>query len=249
MARYDDPRFLQTVIEKLQRDVATLKKDTLPLLSYQRGPTPGWQNAGQLGPGPSMKAAMHLHLDGNIVGVAPRQTVTDANGTVRAELGNLAANGTSAAQYGFRANDAGGNPIFDSLGLIAVMNQLGRGDNTGLTTYTTTTPTLIASTAVTFSLARAIRVLALLAILGNSAQQTGKVDLFVDGTDVATPASNGASALAWFGFGGPTVTSANFYSATLAAGSHTLDLRGYVTATPGTLTVTGATLIVYGLGS
>jgi len=39
-------------------------------------------------------------------------------------MGLLAANGNSPAQYGFRANDASGNPIFDSLGLIAVAKLL-----------------------------------------------------------------------------------------------------------------------------
>src|SRR5262249_38763671 len=89
MAGYDDPRFLQQVIEKLQKDVEQLKKSTIPVLAQQRGPTPGWINAGQFGPGPGMKSSMHMHNDGNQAGVAPRLSVTDASGVVRVELGNL----------------------------------------------------------------------------------------------------------------------------------------------------------------
>src|SRR5262249_21391806 len=130
MAGYDDPRFLQQVIEKLQKDVEHLKKSTIPVIAQQRGPTPGWINAGQFGPGPSMKSAMHMHNDGNQVGVAPRQTVTDASGVVRVELGNLAANGVSPAQYGFRANDATGSPLFDSLGVVGIPKLLGSKSST-----------------------------------------------------------------------------------------------------------------------
>jgi hypothetical protein len=43
----------------------------------------------------------------------------DPNGIVRAEMGNLPANGISPAQWGFRASKADGTPLFDSLGLIA----------------------------------------------------------------------------------------------------------------------------------
>ena len=53
-----------------------------------------------------------------------RAMVFDDAGVSRAEMGLLAANGNSPAQYGFRANDASGNPIFDSLGLIAVAKLL-----------------------------------------------------------------------------------------------------------------------------
>lgn len=172
----------------------------------------------------------------------------DANGVVRVEQGNLNANGVSGAGYKFRASDASGAPIFDSDGLIAVMQLLGRGDNTSFTTYTTTTPSLISGTAVTFSLSRALRVLVFMVVGGFAAQQTGKVHIFLDGTDVAASDPGIQGEIVW-GIAGPTVTSMNVYSATLSAGSHTFDLRGFVSSTPATLSLTGATMFVYGLGS
>jgi hypothetical protein len=48
----------------------------------------------------------------------------DPNGVTRAEMGNLAANGVSPAQWGFRASGPTGSPIFDSLGLIGVASLL-----------------------------------------------------------------------------------------------------------------------------
>lgn len=53
----------------------------------------------------------------------------DPNGIPRAEMGNLGASGRSPAQWGFRASDASGNPIFDSLGLISVMTSLVQQSN------------------------------------------------------------------------------------------------------------------------
>jgi hypothetical protein len=223
MAGYDDPRYLKTVIEDLQKKVKRLEMGTLPLLSYQRGPTPGWQNAGQIGPGPGMKASMHLHLDGNQVGVAPRGSITDANGIVRAEFGNLAASGVSPAQYGFRASDASGTPIFDSLGLISVMQQLGHIDNTTSSFSTTSaTPVLITNSSLTFSLSRSLRVLILwwVQCFVNNASGIGEVDLFIDGvsqTSTWPPVLIPNSGL--------ETTGVAYWSQVLASGSHTASLR------------------------
>lgn len=61
----------------------------------------------------------------------------DTAAVVRAEMGNLAANGVSPAQWGFRASDASGVPIFDSLGLIKAATLIGSGGvNWTLTTVT-----------------------------------------------------------------------------------------------------------------
>lgn len=174
----------------------------------------------------------------------------DGNGVTRAEMGNLNANGISPAQWGFRANDAGGVPIFDSLGLISVMQSLGSASNPGGNpTFTTTTPTLIPSVTVTFSLTRALRVLAFAFVTGTSSGQTGIVDLFLDGVDQGSPTGGSALNEMQWGFNGPTVSSSTAFSGLLAAGSHTIQLRAYVSTTPGTFTVQYASLLVFQLGS
>src|SRR2546421_8773842 len=109
---YEDPGFLKSKIEKLEKDLKELRSRAVPFLAHQKGPTPGWINAAQVGPGTSQKSAMHLNLDGNQVGSAPRLSVADAAGTVRVELGNLAAQGNSPAQFGIRAADASGAVLF-----------------------------------------------------------------------------------------------------------------------------------------
>jgi hypothetical protein len=254
MPSYDDPRFLQLVIEKLQKDVADLKKATLPVLAHQRGPTPGWLNAGQLGPGPITKSAMHLHLDGNQAGVAPRQTVTDAAGTVRYEAGNLAANGISAAHYGWRVNDANGVPIADAIGLSQVMKQLGRGDIPGgpAPSFSTTTPTVISGMSITFSLVRAARVLALLMTvetMTTNGGPVGEIDIYVDGVNIPTStAADNADSTTWTQ-NSQLTSFMTSYSASLAAGSHTIEPRAYVRQTVQTLTVNGGTIFVYLLGT
>lgn len=170
--------------------------------------------------------------------------IKDGNGVTRVELGNLPVNGVSSAQFGLRVNDASGNPIFDSLGLISVMQQLGHVDNTTTYTNSTATPTVISGTAITFSLSRQVRVLAMASCFGSSASQTGTVTFFVDGVDQGGTFAN----MAWGGgAGGSTATI--YLSNPLAAGSHTIDLRGRMLATPGTLSLQTFDHIVWQLGS
>lgn len=126
-----------------QRYIAALEKrleqaeKSLLLLPHQKGPLPGWLRSGTVeasriiasliqGPQPVPAGAGQLTIDttGSTPGSSPLIQVTDPNGVVRAVLGNLAANGVSPAQWGFRANDASGNPIFDSLGLIGVAKNI-----------------------------------------------------------------------------------------------------------------------------
>lgn len=175
-------------------------------------------------------------------GAAAQLVIDDASGTPRVELGPMPARGISPAQNGLRVNDASGNPIFDTLGLIAIVNQLGQGSFSGPTNFTTTTPTVLTGTSLTFSLARAQRVLLTANGQGNSTGNSGRIDIFLDGS------TDWAGWLTW-GVSGPTVSSAFVVSDSLAAGSHTYDLRAFVTATPGTFTVNGALLSIYGLGS
>lgn len=99
----------------------------LRLGPQQAGPMPGWFRASRI-----EGNQMLINMVDSKAGVAPRISVTDTNNVTRAEMGNLASytgpNGTnSPAMYGFRANDATGNAIFDSLGLIQTMTVLING--------------------------------------------------------------------------------------------------------------------------
>src|SRR5215475_13461240 len=232
-----DERHLREVLDDLQRRTTKIESNTVPFGTNQRGALPGYMRAVQINDA-AQKSTMWIKLDGNQPGISPYQAVTDSAGTIRVELGNLAANGVSAAHYGWRVNDASGVPIADAIGLSQVMKQLGRGDNSAGQNFTTTTPTVFSSVTVTFSLVRAVRVLTLCQAAAFDAQQTGEMDVFVDGVNTVTPGNNTSGSMQW-GITGPTVTSMTFYSATLAAGSHTIDLRGFVNATPATLSGLG----------
>jgi len=170
------------------------------------------------------------------------------NGSVTENLSviaNLNANGNSPAQFGFRANDANHVPIFDSLGLIAVMSSLGSATATNQT-VSAATPTLITGTAVTFSLTRQSSVI-IFYIANCSESSTGAANAqilsFIDGVD-QTSGGNPGFGLAW----APTVagaqTSSAWYSKVLAAGSHTADCRGFVSGTT-SLSVLGCQCSVY----
>jgi hypothetical protein len=95
----------------------------------------------------------------------------DPNGVTRVEMGNLLANGISPAQWGFRANDASGNPLFDSLGLISVMASLGAGNGSG--NVSSSTFAGVGGTPVSFSLSRPANMLALFLGQGSIATEGG----------------------------------------------------------------------------
>lgn len=121
MPGFDDPRYVQDVVTKLQKQVNDLEKKVVPFSANARGPIPNWITAAQIGPGPLAQSAMHLHMDGNRAGVAPRGTVTDGTARVRFEWGNLAAytdpNGVvSPANFQQRTIAADGTLISDSVG-------------------------------------------------------------------------------------------------------------------------------------
>jgi hypothetical protein len=104
--------------------------------------------------------------------------VFDLNGTSRAEMGSLKANGNSPAQWGFRANDASGNPIFDSLGLIAVATLLANStlqstSYVGSGSGNRVDMTVNESQQATFTLVRPGNVLFLTKTTGNTAGGSG----------------------------------------------------------------------------
>jgi hypothetical protein len=152
-------------------------------------------------------------------------TVTDTNGVVRVQWGNLAANGISPAQQGFRANDAAGNPIFDSLGLISVMSQPATAVHNQTNTYTTNSTAYVAVTGatLTFTLARSTTMLFIgttnCNVIGAGPGNWGYVVFNLDGTNHTTDAT-----VATFSLGTLVTNASLFYSVALAAGSHTIAL-------------------------
>lgn len=167
-------------------------------------------------------------------------TITDGSGVTRFQYGNLAALGASPRQYGFRINDASGNPILDTVGIIE--GWTGQGAQGGSGTFTTTTDTTTGST-VTFSVSRTQRLFIFLrANCYNSNQNNGLVSIYVDGTDVWDGILN-------YGFSQTQqITCSAQVSTLVAAGSHTVDVRARVSATPSTFTVTTSTVDCYTLG-
>src|SRR5262249_35925232 len=99
---------MRTYLEGLERRLERAGK-SLKFQPQQIGPLLGYMRAVQIND-PGVPSSMWMGLVGSTPGQAPYQAVTDPNGTIRVELGNLAANGISPAQYGFRANAANGVP-------------------------------------------------------------------------------------------------------------------------------------------
>jgi hypothetical protein len=220
MAGYDDPRFLQAKIEALEKQVRELKTTALSFTLQQRGALPGSLRAVAVND-QGQKGSMWSNFINVGPGQGPYTAVTDTVGTIRVELGNLAANGNSPAQYGLRANDASGVPIFDSLGLIATMKVLGTFTDNSPDQITATSPTVLDSVTVTFSLARQSNVLAWFMASATTAGATGNfafARLNFDGV------AHGPTGIWDKGNAGYTAQSiAHFQN--LAAGSHTVDFR------------------------
>lgn len=250
MPGYDDPRYVQQKFEAMQKDVELLKKSALPFAIHQRGAVPGAMRAIQIGD-VGLKGNMWLSQTGNQPGQAPYQAVTDLAGVTRVEFGNLAANGISPAQYGFRTNDASQVPLFDSLGVIGVMSSLGSNFFPGNQTITSATPVLITQTAVTFTLTRAIRVLIVYsASVSENPTGSGNLslaDLFIDGSNQSAGGNGPAIELQYAPTTNGAVTSTGVYTPSLASGSHTVDLRGSTNGTAG-INVTQAAMLCYRSG-
>lgn len=179
-------------------------------------------------------------------------SATDPFGAVRAEMGNLPANGISPAQWGFRANDVNGNPIFDSMGLIAVMAEPGGQTHTGglaNQNFTSTTPALVTGSAITFTPTRTLRYLifANAVAVVNPAGTPCYIALFVDGVNQCGFASNLAMPATFQN--NQTATASLFWSGMLTGGvSHTIDLRGSVGSAGPTFTTNGCDLYCFQLG-
>lgn len=119
-----DPRLLLQQIKQLEARIQQLEANSLAFSAQQKGPLPGFLRAVRIND-TNQAGAMWMNFTNAGPGLGPYAAVTDTNDVIRAEWGNLAANGNSPAQYGFRAINASGTPIFDSLGLINAANLIG----------------------------------------------------------------------------------------------------------------------------
>lgn len=160
----------------------------------------------------------------------------DANGIPRCEIGNLPARGVNAlgipaspAHWGFRVNDASGNPLYDSQGVIGstVLQQVG-GTIQFPGAVATAAYVTISGSSATFNVSRAsgtygIWLSAICSYVGTG-QASGYVSLFVDGVD-----NHGVNSLnlRWNGLvaAGGSTQGGLAGPIILSNGSHTIDLR------------------------
>lgn len=176
----------------------------------------------------------------------------DQNAVTRAEMGNLGPNGISPAQWGIRVNDANGVPILDAIGLSQVMQQLVNLAATASPfTSSSATPVVVTGTSQNFSLSRTQRLLfawaASCSYSGGGAQTTF-ADLALDGVDLSNGVSSPAMQLQFPTTSTGAVTSLGLYSASVAAGAHTADVRAFQNGTP-SFTLQFTTLLIFALGS
>jgi hypothetical protein len=237
---YDDPRYLQQVIEAQDRRIRRLEDQIKQTPRYG------------VSPAPPIAVLWNENLQN------PQITISDGSARARFAVGNLSAytgpNGVaSPALFGYRSLDATGNVIGDSAGLSQIMAELGHVEATGgPVNFTSTTPALVSiggvGATITFTLTRQVRVLALASILGFAVGDVGLVDIFVDGVNKCP--TKGPHIAFGPGVNGVT-TAVSYYSESLATGSHTIQLRGYVQTSGGTQTLSVDThdLICWQLGA
>lgn len=150
----------------------------------------------------------------------------DPSGVTRAEMGNLAQNGLSPAQWGFRANGADGVPLFDSVGVIGLPKRLAEVINTSAVQGTNTSFADVSGAVTsTFTLSRQSNLLVM--AMGRVAAQPANTGNFVflglrcgSSTTTGSPSEvDAATTTVMF------VPFCLFFWVTLAAGSFTAALQ------------------------
>ncbi len=176
-------------------------------------------------------------------------TQVDSNGIVRVELGNLAARGSSPAQFGLRVDDASGNPIFDTIGLFGdrVMKSLGIGNGNNQS-FTSTTFSAITNASVTFTIPSGhppANIFAPFVATGRVNTNNGNVGFVrANLVGVTTSGNLNFGVLANF-----AQTSTGWIFVTnLAPGTYTCQLEGAVNATPQTCDIFSNAVQVFQLG-
>lgn len=174
---------------------------------------------------------------------------TDSNGVVRVEIGNLPARGVSPAQFGTRVNDAGGNPIFDTLGLVSsnVIKSIGIVNPPTNQSFTSTTFTGLTGGSISFTNTRTINLLALFVGTGNVSTNNGNVGFLRANLDsgASTSGNENFGVLANFA----QTSSGWLWVPNLAPGPHTINLDAAVNATPQTFLLIQSSLQVFQFGS
>lgn len=202
----------------------------------------GTQNPTNTGP--------RLVLDGSV----PMISANDGT-YLRAQMGNLAnyvgPNGvTSPAQYGFRAVDQTGNAIFDSLGLIAVMKNIGLASysNTSSTNtaYTDISPILTGSTS--FTLTRQTNVLAIAMLYGITAGAVGSRARYALRIGTATQSTDWGSATTMSKVQTDYTNGTLFYFASIPAGNWDAGIQCGVDSGQ-TCTTWAAVLALFSMGA
>lgn len=186
-----------------------------------------------------------------MTGILRIGSATTGTGQVvgRFEAGiGLPANGVSPAGVPWRINDGNANPLADALGLISVGQLLVNIPATNPFTSSATSPVTVTGTSATFTLTRALRLMFFWAASCSYNGQTAFVDLVLDGTDLSNGVSSPAMQLQFPTTTSGAVTSMGLYSASVAAGSHTVNLAAFQSGVA-SFTLQFATLLVLQLGS
>jgi hypothetical protein len=238
-------------VERELTRVSALANGSLQIGPNQKSPVPGELIAGRITtPLPLGQPSMTLDLMKTGAGAGPILTVSDGTYN-RVQAGNLAdyvgPNGVdSPAQYGFRATDAAGNNIFDSLGLIAVMKLLADASPGSINqTYSVLFASAvdITGSSTTFTLARSTSILVVAHVWFrcSAGADYAFVAVSVDGVAIRAAIS------------GPGASS--FYTASIVAyealgpGAHTVKLVGYVGAAGTSGTVFAIEVLTFQLGA
>jgi hypothetical protein len=146
------------------------------------------------------------------------------DGTVtRVQIGDLAADGNSPAQIGMRVNDASGNPIFDSLGMIQAAIVVGTASfaSAGPLAFTTAFTTIGATQTASFTLSRPQNLLVIgmapFYTSGGTASYGYMRLVLLSGTSI----SQSSSALTHTNGSGVSNGSGHVYCASVPAGTYT----------------------------
>jgi hypothetical protein len=239
---------------QLQQRVKTLEDHLkqLPTQFFQQGPVPGWLRASKIGPGPAVRSSLFIDQGIAQAGVAPLETVTDAGGIQRVQIGNLAAYTdpggiVSPAQYGLRTLDPNGNLLLDSTVLANIGTSLDIFVQTPLDqTFTSTTYATVLGSTGTVTLAATQTLLCMIFVIAfNSAASNaspGRVRFNPGAAGVPTGDS-------LVGVANYTTFSFWQFLHHVPAGNYTMTLQAAMAVAGNTLTVHNSYFEVIALGS
>lgn len=145
--------------------------------------------------------------------------------------------------YGLNLFDAGGNKIFDALGLVAVIKSLGITGQSGSQSTSSTSYAVLTGTPKTIVLARPENLLCLFLAVGAQTGGAGNGLIRCNTSDL------GGSGGMNFGATTNSTCMAWFYIAAAPAGSHTIQLELAVDSGGTSFTSFGSNLQIFQLGA